>query len=68
MGSVSLMFIGSSNEIGAFESGIAANYLGLRPSVLGGGLVSMAFVVLIARLSPALLAMKLDELSSQKTK
>ncbi len=37
--SVSTMFISSSNEIGAFESGFAAKILGLIPSVvIGGGL------------------------------
>jgi MFS family permease len=35
--SVSSIFIGSSNEIGAFESGVAARLLGTVPSVLFGG-------------------------------
>src|ERR1700684_199505 len=30
---VNFMFIGSSNEIGAFESGLAARFLGLVPSI-----------------------------------
>ncbi len=42
--SVSTMFISSSNEIGAFESGFAAKLLGLIPSVLVGGGISLASV------------------------
>jgi MFS family permease len=42
--SVSTMFISSSNEIGAFESGFAAKLLGLVPSVLAGGGISLASV------------------------
>jgi hypothetical protein len=34
---VNQIFIGSSNEIGAFESGLAARLLGLVPSVIFGG-------------------------------
>ncbi|MFI5264741.1 MAG: MFS transporter, partial [Candidatus Kapaibacterium sp.] len=33
---VNMMFIGSSNEIGAFESGVAAKLLGVIPSVIFG--------------------------------
>lgn len=42
--SVSTMFISSSNEIGAFESGFAAKLLGLIPSVIIGGGVALASV------------------------
>lgn len=38
---VSKIFIGSSNEIGAFESGLAARYLGLVPSVVFGSFVTL---------------------------
>jgi MFS family permease len=41
---VSTMFIGSSNEIGAFESGTAAKLLGLVPSVIFGGVTSLVSV------------------------
>jgi hypothetical protein len=41
---VNTMFIGSSNEIGAFESGVAARLLGLIPSVIFGGCMTL-FVV-----------------------
>ena len=41
---VNQMFIGSSNEIGAFESGTAAQLLGTVPSVLFGGSMTMLIV------------------------
>jgi sugar phosphate permease len=41
---VNTMFIGSSNEIGAFESGLAARLLGTVPSVVFGGCMTL-FVV-----------------------
>jgi MFS family permease len=42
--SVKSMFIISSNEIGAFESGLAAKALGLVPSVVIGGFATLAVV------------------------
>ncbi|WP_245447095.1 MFS transporter [Mucilaginibacter celer] len=41
---VNQMFIGSSNEIGAFESGTAAQLLGTVPSVIFGGSMTMLIV------------------------
>ncbi len=38
---VNTMFIGSSNEIGAFESGLAAKMLGVIPSVIFGGSMTL---------------------------
>lgn len=42
---VNALFIGSSNELGAFESGLAARIMGLVPSVIFGG--SMTLVVVL---------------------
>lgn len=42
---VNNIFIGSSNEIGAFESGVAARLLGVIPSVVFGGLMTLAVVL-----------------------
>ncbi len=42
--SVSTIFITSSNELGAFESGLAAKALGTVPSVVFGGLMTIAVV------------------------
>lgn len=43
--SVNYIFIGSSNEIGAFESGLAAKIMGLVPSVIFGGCMTMLIVI-----------------------
>jgi MFS family permease len=41
---VNSMFIGSSNEIGMFESGVAARILGVVPSVIFGGCMTLVVV------------------------
>ncbi|MFM9839212.1 MAG: MFS transporter [Cyclobacteriaceae bacterium] len=41
---VNSIFIGSSNEIGSFESGVAAKLLGVVPSVIFGGLMTLGVV------------------------
>jgi len=46
--SVNQIFIGSSNEIGAFESGVAARLLGVVPSVLFGGCMTILVVGAVA--------------------
>ncbi|HEY6005682.1 MAG TPA: MFS transporter [Anaeromyxobacter sp.] len=47
-------FIGSSNEIGAFESGVAARLVGVVPSVLLGGALTLVTVAVVAWRAPAL--------------
>ena len=42
--SVNSIFIGSSNELGAFESGVTAKLMGLVPSVVFGGIMTLAVV------------------------
>jgi MFS family permease len=57
MGRVSAVngfFIGSSNELGAFESGVAARLLGVVPSVLFGGAMTLVTVGMVAWKAPAL--------------
>jgi len=51
---VSQIFIGSSNEIGAFESGLAARLLGVAPSVVFGGTMTLLVVAITAWRAPAL--------------
>jgi MFS family permease len=51
---VNSFFIGSSNELGAFESGVAARLLGVVPSVLFGGTMTLVTVAVVAWRSPAL--------------
>ena len=51
---VNSIFIGSANEIGAFESGVTARLFGAVNSVLLGGVVTLAVVASMAVLSPTL--------------
>jgi MFS family permease len=51
---VNSIFIGSSNEIGGFESGVAAKLMGLMPSVAFGGCMTILIVAVTARLAPKL--------------
>jgi MFS family permease len=57
---VNQIFIGSSNEIGSFESGVAAKLLGTVRSVIFGGLITLGVVGVTAWRIPPL--RKLDEL------
>jgi MFS family permease len=52
--SVNSMFIGSSNEIGAFESGVTAKMFGTVPSVVLGGALTLVVVAVTAWRIPAL--------------
>ena len=56
------IFIGSSNELGAFESGVAARLLGLVPSVIFGGLMTLGVVAVVAKYNPALKQLELSQL------
>ncbi|HTP26463.1 MAG TPA: MFS transporter [Anaeromyxobacteraceae bacterium] len=51
---VNSFFIGSSNELGAFESGLAARLMGVVPSVVFGGAMTLATVALVAWRAPSL--------------
>jgi MFS family permease len=51
---VNSIFIGSSNEIGAFESGVAASLLGTVPSVVFGGTMTLLVVLITAWRVPQL--------------
>jgi len=51
---VNAVFIGSSNEIGAFESGVAAKLMGTVPSVVFGGCMTVLVVAVTAWRIPAL--------------
>ncbi len=56
---VNSIFIGSSNEIGAFESGVAAKLLGTVPSVIFGGAMTLLVVTIVSFVSPRLRKLKL---------
>jgi len=59
--SVNSMFIGSSNEIGAFESGVSAKFFGTIPSVVIGGGITLAVVAIATLKAPLLRVMSLDK-------
>lgn len=51
---VNHIFIGSSNEIGMFESGVAAKVIGTVPSVIFGGCMTLLVVGIISKTSKSL--------------
>lgn len=51
---VNLVFIGASNELGEFESGLTAAWLGTVPAVVVGGVGTCAVVLIWAALFPEL--------------
>lgn len=51
---VNSLFIGTSNQLGEFESGITASWFGLVPAVLIGGIGTIVVVLLFSRLFPDL--------------
>jgi hypothetical protein len=59
--SINGIFIGSSNEIGAFESGLAARLLGLIPSILFGGFMTLGIVMTLYNVFPALRKLSLED-------
>jgi MFS family permease len=52
---VNSMFIGTSNQLGEFESGVTAHWFGAVPAVLIGGFGTLIVVLLWMRLFPRLL-------------
>jgi MFS family permease len=54
VGAVNGIFIGASNELGGFESGVAASLLGTVGAVVFGGLGTLVVVGLVAYLAPQL--------------
>ena len=62
---VNAVFIGASNELGEFESGVTAAWWGLKPAVVVGGIASVFIAGLWTRLFPAL--RRMDELPARVT-
>ena len=60
---VNPIFIGSSNELGEFESGVVARLFGAVPAAVLGGIVCLTTVLAAAFLSPRLRRLNLNELS-----
>jgi MFS family permease len=59
---VNSIFIGSSNELGAFESGVTAKLFGTVPAVVMGGVLTLVIVAMAAILSPKLRKLNMSEL------
>ena len=57
---VNSIFIGSSNEIGEFESGLTARLMGTMPAAVFGGVMCLISVGVIAVMSPRLRKMELE--------
>ena len=51
---VEMVFISASNQLGAFESGLAAYLVGTVPAVVGGGVMTIVLALSWGRLFPAL--------------
>jgi MFS family permease len=54
VGAVSMLFIGASNELGEFESGITASWFGTIPAVIIGGFGTLGIVAIWMWLFPRL--------------
>ena len=61
---VESVFIGASNELGEFESGVTAAWFGVVPAVVLGGLGTLAVVGLWARIFPQL--RRVDSLEGER--
>lgn len=59
---VNSIFIGSSNELGEFESGVATKILGLIPAAVFGGVMCLSTVGFVAMTSSKLRRLDLREL------
>jgi hypothetical protein len=51
---VEMVFVSASNQLGYFESGLAASLVGTIPAVVGGGVMTMLIALSWGRIFPAL--------------
>nr|WP_262918266.1 MFS transporter [Mucilaginibacter straminoryzae] len=65
---VNSMFIGSSNEIGAFESGTAARILGTVPAVIFGGTMTLMIVSITYLKTKGLIPTKLSDVHTPEVR
>lgn len=64
---VERVFIGASNELGAFESGVAAQAFGTQTAVIGGGVATVAIVAVYSVFFPTLRRVdRFEELESPR--
>ncbi|WP_250592929.1 MFS transporter [Flavobacterium luminosum] len=59
--SVNSIFVGSSNELGAFESGLASRMLGVVNAVVFGGIITMMVVTTMGAISPEFRNLDIDK-------
>lgn len=59
---VNSMFIGSSNEIGEFESGMAAKFMGVVPAVVFGGIMTLLVVAFTTFKAPKLKNLNIEDI------
>jgi MFS family permease len=64
---VNSMFIGSSNELGDFESGTAASIMGTIPAVLFGGCVTLTVVTVTYFKTKSLIPLALEDINREDT-
>ena len=55
---VNSIFIGASNELGSFESGVTARLLGTVPAVVAGGIGTIIVVLTVAKIWPEMRHLK----------
>src|SRR5205085_1877344 len=65
---VDMIFIGASNELGQFESGITAQWFGAVPAVILGGIAAIVVTGLWAWMFPELRKVKQLTLDKEETK
>jgi MFS family permease len=63
---VSGIFIGASNAIGAFESGLLAHWIGTIPCVWVGGVITLLVVGIASVKAPKLRALSFDPVTLGK--
>ncbi len=63
---VNSIFIGSSNELGEFESGVAAKLLGTVPAAIFGGVMCLLCVAIVAVISPTLRKLDLEDMEKSQ--
>jgi predicted MFS family arabinose efflux permease len=61
---VKSVFVGSSNELGAFQTGFTASLLGADWALCAGGTVTLIVVATVARYAPLLLRLDLDAMAA----
>jgi hypothetical protein len=58
VGAINALFVGTSNQLGEFESGMLAGMFGAVPAVMIGGIGTIAVALIWMRLFPGLRATK----------